>query len=82
MSLPAEPVGAENPVQAIDLDILAQDDEKPSPEVPGDRRPCKMPAHKVGRLWKFQASEFDFWVRGGGAAANQDVGGQDTSGGS
>lgn len=22
-----------------------------------------MPAHKVGRLWKFQASEVDVWVR-------------------
>ena len=27
----------------------------------------EMPAHKVGRLWKFQASEVDDWVRGGGA---------------
>lgn len=27
-----------------------------------------MPAHKVGRLWKFQASEIDGWVRRGGAA--------------
>jgi len=27
-----------------------------------------MPAHKVGRLWKFQASEVDEWVRSGGAA--------------
>jgi excisionase family DNA binding protein len=26
-----------------------------------------MPAHKVGRLWKFQASEIDDWVRSGGA---------------
>ena len=25
-----------------------------------------MPAHKVGRLWKFQASEVDSWVRSGG----------------
>lgn len=24
-----------------------------------------MPAHKVGRLWKFQASEVDDWVRKG-----------------
>ena len=23
-----------------------------------------MPAHKVGRLWKFQATEVDAWVRG------------------
>lgn len=27
-----------------------------------------MPAHKVGRLWKFQASEVDEWVRQGGAS--------------
>ncbi len=27
-----------------------------------------MPAHKIGRLWKFQASEIDEWVRNGGAA--------------
>ncbi|MEV0063805.1 helix-turn-helix domain-containing protein [Nocardia sp. NPDC050718] len=25
-----------------------------------------MPAHKVGRLWMFQASEVDAWVRRGG----------------
>lgn len=25
----------------------------------------QMPAHKVGRLWKFQASEVDDWVRRG-----------------
>jgi excisionase family DNA binding protein len=24
-----------------------------------------MPAHKVGRLWKFQSSEVDEWVRTG-----------------
>ena len=27
-----------------------------------------MPAHKVGRLWKFLASEVDQWVKGGKAA--------------
>ena len=27
----------------------------------------RAPAHKVGRLWKFQASEVDEWVRSGGA---------------
>ena len=26
-----------------------------------------MPAHRVGRLWKFQCSEVDGWVRSGGA---------------
>jgi excisionase family DNA binding protein len=26
-----------------------------------------MPAHRVGRLWKFQISEVDTWVRSGGA---------------
>jgi excisionase family DNA binding protein len=29
-----------------------------------------MPAHKISRLWKFQASEVDEWVRRGGAAAS------------
>lgn len=27
-----------------------------------------LPAHKLGRLWKFQASEVDHWVRSGGAS--------------
>ncbi len=27
-----------------------------------------MPAHKVGRQWKFKISEVDAWVRGGKAA--------------
>ena len=31
-----------------------------------------MPAHKVGRLWKFQASEVDEWVRQGGASTKED----------
>lgn len=26
-----------------------------------------LPAHKIGRLWKFQFSEVDEWVRAGGA---------------
>jgi excisionase family DNA binding protein len=26
-----------------------------------------LPAHKIGRLWKFQLSEVDEWVRTGGA---------------
>jgi excisionase family DNA binding protein len=25
----------------------------------------QMPAHKVGKLWKFLASEIDAWVKGG-----------------
>ena len=31
-----------------------------------------MPAHKVGRLWKFQASEVDEWVRSGNAASSSE----------
>jgi excisionase family DNA binding protein len=27
-----------------------------------------MPAHKVGRLWRFKISEIDQWVKSGGAA--------------
>lgn len=30
----------------------------------------KMPAHKVGRLWKFKISEVDDWIRSGGSAGN------------
>ncbi len=29
-----------------------------------------LPAHKVGRLWKFKLSEVDAWVRAGGADAH------------
>ena len=31
-----------------------------------------MPAHKVGRLWKFKISEIDEWIRSG-AAADEDT---------
>lgn len=31
-----------------------------------------MPAHKVGRLWKFQTSEVDEWVRNGSLAHDSD----------
>jgi excisionase family DNA binding protein len=34
-----------------------------------DRR--KMPAHKVGRLWKFRKKEVDEWVKSGQAKTNQ-----------
>jgi excisionase family DNA binding protein len=27
-----------------------------------------IPAHRVGKLWKFKASEVDQWVKNGGAA--------------
>ncbi len=27
-----------------------------------------MPAHRMGRLWKFKKDEVDEWVKGGGAA--------------
>ncbi len=30
----------------------------------------KIPAHRVGKLWKFRTSEVDQWVLGGGASAN------------
>lgn len=30
-----------------------------------------MPAHKVGRLWRFRISEIDDWVKSGGAADNR-----------
>ncbi len=31
-----------------------------------------MPAHKAGRLWKFQTSVIDDWVRHGDAAADSE----------
>lgn len=36
----------------------------------------EMPAHRLGRLWKFQKNEVDEWVRAGGATENskKDVG--------
>ena len=30
-----------------------------------------LPAHKVGRLWKFKLSEVDDWVRASGANADE-----------
>ena len=30
----------------------------------------QMPAHKVGRLWKFRKDEVDAWVRSGDAASS------------
>jgi excisionase family DNA binding protein len=33
----------------------------------------EMPAHKVGRLWKFQTSEVDDWVRNDGASAGHNT---------
>lgn len=32
-----------------------------------------LPAHKIGRLWKFKLSEVDRWVRAGGADREQDT---------
>ena len=31
-----------------------------------------LPAHKIGRLWKFKLSEVDAWVREGGADAGDE----------
>ena len=31
----------------------------------------RLPAHRVGRLWKFKLSEIDEWVRAGGAANDE-----------
>ena len=32
-----------------------------------------LPAHKIGRLWKFKLSEVDEWVRSGGASDDQET---------
>ena len=38
-----------------------------------------LPAHKAGRLWKFQTSEVDDWIRGGNAKGRLEVGEHDDS---
>ena len=32
-----------------------------------------MPAHKVGRQWKFKISEIDEWIRSGSAADKENL---------
>ncbi len=34
-----------------------------------------LPAHKIGRLWKFKLTEVDAWVRAGGASNQESKGG-------
>lgn len=34
----------------------------------------KLPAHRIGRLWKFKLSEVDDWVRAGGAESGAPAG--------
>ena len=41
-----------------------------------------MPAHRVGRFWKFQLSEVDAWVKSGGANASAGAGSDKHFGGS
>lgn len=36
-------------------------------------RAKNLPAHQVGRLWKFKVSEVDEWVRAGKAAGKVDA---------
>jgi len=33
----------------------------------------QMPAHKIGRLWKFKISEVDEWIRSGSAADDHET---------
>jgi len=32
-----------------------------------------LPAHRVGRLWKFKLSQVDAWIEAGGAAESDDT---------
>ena len=41
----------------------------------------RLPAHKVGRLWKFRRGEVDNWVTSGGGNADTAEGSRDESGG-
>jgi hypothetical protein len=36
-----------------------------------------MPAHRVGRLWKFKKEQVDAWVEAGGAAADKNKNNED-----
>jgi excisionase family DNA binding protein len=36
-----------------------------------------MPAHRMGRLWKFKVSQVDAWIEAGGASRATDAEGQD-----
>ena len=38
-----------------------------------------MPAHRVGRKWRFQQREVDEWIRAGGAAADVDQKGEEST---
>ena len=38
----------------------------------------KIPAHRVGKLWKFQVREVDEWVRSGGATKLDEPSGSET----
>lgn len=33
-----------------------------------------LPAHRMGRLWRFKVSEVDEWVRQGGVSAEEKLG--------
>ena len=35
-----------------------------------------LPAHKIGRLWKFKLSEVEAWVRAGGSEDDSPEGGR------
>ena len=39
-----------------------------------------LPAHKVGRLWKFRKAEVDEWIRSGGAGGPDDEAEDDPNG--
>lgn len=36
----------------------------------------KIPAHRIGKLWKFKVSEVDQWVRSGGAEPERSEAGE------
>ena len=38
-----------------------------------------LPAHKVGKLWKFRAGEVDDWIRSGNARERAAIGQEDGS---
>lgn len=58
----------------MDAEPTYATDSLAGPHAAAGRRPYGrtdqewLPAHQMGRLWKFKVSEVDEWVRQGGAA--------------
>jgi excisionase family DNA binding protein len=62
-----------NPEPWVALEAIAKHLEVSTDTVHRWIRAKQIPAHKVGRQWRFQVSEVDEWVRAGKAGTGRDV---------